>query len=169
MILVDTSVLLDVATVDPKWFAWSSAQFAHFADVDELALSPIVYAELAVKARSPSDLESRLRGFVFRPLTKEIAWRAAKALETYRAAGGKRERVLGDFWIGAHAEVERLALLTRNPHDFTGFKVPRLIAPGENDAPLPPSRPGGRQGSLSPTLPTLRLRRFWRATVAGFG
>jgi predicted nucleic acid-binding protein len=136
MILVDTSVLLDLATVDPKWFLWSSAQIAHFADRDELLLSPVVYAEVAVKALSKSDLDARLSGFGWRPITKEIAWRAAKAFESYRAAGGKRERVLGDFWIGAHAEVEHLALLTRNPRDFDRFKVPLLIAPGQNDAPL---------------------------------
>jgi predicted nucleic acid-binding protein len=140
MILVDTSVLLDIATVDPKWFRWSSAQVAHFADVDELVLSPVIYAELAVKAPSKSDLEARLSGFGFQSLTKEIAWRAAKAFESYRAAGGKRERVLGDFWIGAHAEVEHLALLTRNPRDFARFKVPLMIAPGQNDAPLEAGR-----------------------------
>jgi len=62
MILVDTSVLLDLATEDPKWFAWSSAQVAHFANVDELVISAIIYAELAVKAPAKSDLDRRARG-----------------------------------------------------------------------------------------------------------
>jgi len=139
MILVDTSVVLDIATVDPRWFGWSSAQIAHFANREELVISPIIYAELAVKAPSASDLDARLAGFGWRPLTQEVAWRAAKAFESYRAKGGRRENLLGDFWIGAHAEVEGLALLTRNPADFARFNVPRLIAPGHHDVPVPPA------------------------------
>ena len=139
MILVDTSVLLDVATSDPKWLLWSSAQIGHFAEVDELVISPVIYAELAIKAPSKSGLDARLTEFALRPLTREIAWCAAKAFEKYRAAGGRREKILGDFWIGAHAEVEHLGLLTRNPGDFARFNIRRMIAPGQNDMPLPVS------------------------------
>lgn len=135
MILVDTSVLLDLATQDKTWFAWSARQIAWFGSRDTLALNPVIYGELAVKCDSRADLDSRLAGWDIQPLDLDIAWRAAKAHANYRAQGGKRERILGDFWVGAHAEVKRLKLLTRNPDDFTTFSISHLICPGQNDAP----------------------------------
>ena len=135
MILVDTAVLLDLATQDRDWFVWSARQVAWFGTHDSLAINTIIYGELAVKCDRRGELDSRLAGWRIEPVDTDIVWRAAKAHAAYRAHGGKRERILGDFWVGAHAEVKGLQLLTRNPADFAGFHLPDLICPGQNDAP----------------------------------
>ncbi len=135
MILVDTSVLLDLATQDKRWFAWSARQVAWFGTRDVLAINPVIYGELAVKCERRSELDSRLAGWDIQPIDIDVAWRAAKAHAAYRAHGGKRDRILGDFWVGAHAEVKGLALITRNPEDFADFDLPDLICPGHSDAP----------------------------------
>ncbi|MEX1117298.1 MAG: type II toxin-antitoxin system VapC family toxin [Terrimicrobiaceae bacterium] len=135
MILVDTCVLLDLATEDPRWFDWSLRQITYFGSIEELAYNPVIYAEMGVKERHQGSLDRRFAGWFFDSFDTKIAWRAARAHSDYRARGGKRERVLGDFWIGAHAEVRNWYLLTRNPEDFKEFSLGRrLIHPGHGDA-----------------------------------
>lgn len=136
MILVDTCVLLDLATEDPKWADWSARQLAHFAAQDTLLLSPVVYAEAGQRYRQQGELDEIVQGLQWAALDREVCWRAAKAHAAYRTRGGKRERILGDFWIGAHAEVRGWKLLTRNPADFKDFTLgQQLIHPGHRDAP----------------------------------
>lgn len=140
MILVDTCVLLDLATLDPKWFQWSLRQIEHFGSVDILAYNPVIYAEAGFGVESRSELDDRFSGWSFDPFDREIAWRASKAHQEYRARGGRRERVLSDFWIGAHAEIRSWRLLTRNPDDFNDFRLGRnLIAPNHGDIKVEPS------------------------------
>jgi predicted nucleic acid-binding protein len=134
MILVDSCVLLDIATEDPKWLDWSARQIGHFGSVDTLLLSPVVYAETGQRYQQQSELDRVVAGFQWAPLDRAVAWRAAQAHAAYKARGGKQDRILGDFWIGAHAEVRGWRLLTRNPGDFNDFALSRLlIAPGKND------------------------------------
>ena len=135
MTLVDTCILLDLATRDPKWFDWSLRQLAHFGSVDTLAYNPVIYAETGVGRSRQRDLDEQFVGWHFDSFDKDIAWRAAQAHRSYRARGGRRERVLGDFWIGAHAEVRGWGLLTRNPDDFRDFTLGKnLIHPGVRSA-----------------------------------
>ena len=135
MILVDTCVLLDLSTQDPKWFDWSLRQITHFGSTDTLAYNPVIYAEAGVGLPRQKELDERFSGWHFDVFDKEVSWRASKAHTGYRARGGRRARVLGDFWIGAHAEVRGWRLLTRNPADFNDFVLGKnLIHPGHHDA-----------------------------------
>ncbi len=136
MILVDTCVLLDLATHDPNWFAWSLRQISHFGSVDKLVYNPVIYAEAGVRLTRQKDLDERFSDWQFDPIDTEVAWRASRAHADYLKRGGKRAHVLGDFWIGAHAEVRGWRLLTRNPDDFSRFALGKnLIHPGHHDAP----------------------------------
>jgi len=136
VILVDTCVLLDLSTGDPDWFDWSLRQITHFGSVDTLVYNPAIYAETGVGHAQKKDLDERFFGWRFDPFDTDVCWRAAKAHALYRSRGGKRDRVLGDFWIGAHAEVRGWRLLTRNPDDFQDFALGKnLIRPAHNDAP----------------------------------
>ena len=136
MILVDTCVLLDLSTGDPDWFAWSLRQITHFGSVDTLVYNPVIYAETGVRQARQKDLDQRFFGWRFDRFDTDVAWRASRAHATYRRRGGTREHVLGDFWIGAHAEVRGWRLLTRNPEDFRNFTLGKnLIHPGHHDAP----------------------------------
>ena len=130
MILVDTSVIADVLTKDPDWFDWSSAELESWADRGPIYYNQIVFAELAVKFDSERELENRLAGLTFLPLSLGAAFQAGKAFEKYRRSGGKRARPLPDFLIGAHAYTAHLPLLTRDPRRVrTFFPSVRLITP----------------------------------------
>ena len=130
MILVDTSVIADIFTKDPDWFLWSRAQIEGAASHGPVAYNCMVFAELAVRFDTQKELENRLSAFTYLPLPLNAAFQAGKAFEKYRRAGGKKARPLPDFFIGAHAYVAHLPLLTRDPRRVrTFFPSVRLITP----------------------------------------
>ena len=130
MILVDTSVIADIFTKDVGWFEWSSKQIAHWADQEPVCYNEIVFSELAVKFDTQKELENRLSAFTYLALPLSAAYQAGKAFEKYRRKGGTRARPLPDFYIGAHAYVAHLPLLTRDPRRVrTFFPSVRLITP----------------------------------------
>ena len=131
-VLVDTNVLLDIATEDPLWFAWSASRLAQAANRDGLAINPIVYAELSVHYDTLEALEAALSGHPFARLALpwDAAFVAGKAYRRYRSRGGAKRSPLPDFYIGAHAAVAGLALLTRDAKRYREyFPRLRLIAP----------------------------------------
>ena len=93
MILVDTCVLLDLSTLDPKWFEWSLRQIGHFGSVETLVYNPVIFAEIGVGQMDRNKLDERFLGWVFDPFDRDIAWRAAEAHRRYRARGGRRARI----------------------------------------------------------------------------
>lgn len=130
--MVDSNVLLDVLTEDARWFDWSSRRLAEFAEERILLINPIVYAEVSVGFSRIEDLEEALSPAFFRrdPLPYEAGFLAGKAFLKYRRRGGKRERPLPDFFIGAHAAISDLLLLTRDPVRYrTYFPTVELAAP----------------------------------------
>jgi predicted nucleic acid-binding protein len=131
-VLVDSSVLLDIFTEDPLWFDWSSTALAEAADRQALVVNPVIYAEISVRFDRIEDLEDALTqaGIERRPVPYEAAFLAAKCFLQYRKRGGARTSTLPDFFIGAHAAVEDLALLTRDTERVKAY-FPRLalIAP----------------------------------------
>ncbi len=132
MILVDSNILIDLSSNDPVWSDWSASALHAAMDADVLALNPIIYAEVSVRFRSMDDLEDALELFAFqrRALPYESAFLAGKAFTQYRRLGGARTSPLPDFFIGAHAAVEGLTLLTRDPRRYSRyFPGVRLIAP----------------------------------------
>lgn len=111
---------------------WSSEHLVRAADSGSVAINPIIFAECAFGYVNSADLISDLPvGLELLPLPYEAAFLAGKAFATYRSLGGKRERILGDFYVGAHAEVSSLTLLTRDAGRYrTYFPNVKLIAPG---------------------------------------
>lgn len=131
-VLVDSNVLLDVFTEAPEWFDWSAAALADSAERAILAINPIIYAEVSVGFNRIERLDEHLPERAYRRLA--LPWPAAflagKCFLAYRRAGGSRRSPLPDFYIGAHAAVERMALLTRDPSRYrTYFPKLDLIAP----------------------------------------
>lgn len=129
--LVDSNVLLDLFTDDDQWIDWSSSMLELAATRGRLFINPIVYAEVSVRFDSVEELDDELFDFLDRrPLPWEAAFLAGKCFERYRRAGGARTAPLPDFFIGAHAAVEGLTLLTRDPRRVrTYFPKLRIIAP----------------------------------------
>jgi predicted nucleic acid-binding protein len=131
-VLVDSNVLLDVLTEDSEWFAWSSESLARCADEAELVINPIVYAEVSVGFARIEQLESAFPPDVFvrSPLPWDAAFLAGKCFQAYKRRGGQKRSPLPDFYIGAHAAVSGLSLLTRDPARYgTYFPKLDLIAP----------------------------------------
>ena len=132
IVLVDSSVLLDVMTEDRRWYAWSSGALERCADEGELAINPIVYAEVSIRFEQIEELDDALPESEFRrlPLPWEAAFLAGKSYVRYRRRGGARRAPLPDFYIGAHAAVSGLALLTRDASRYRSyFPKLRVIAP----------------------------------------
>jgi predicted nucleic acid-binding protein len=131
-VLVDSNVILDVLSEDPTWFGWSSDTLADFADRSVLVLNPIVYAEVSVRFETVEELEEALPASRFQrePLPWEAAFLAGKCYVAYRRRGGERRSPLPDFYIGAHAAVRGMILLTRDPSRYRTY-FPRLdiVAP----------------------------------------
>ncbi len=132
VVLVDSSVLLDVLTDDPSWAAWSSEALERCGDESELAINPIIYAEVSIRFERIEDLDAALPETEFRrlPLPFEAGFLAGKSYVRYRRRGGLRRAPLPDFYIGAHAAVSCFALLTRDTARYrTYFPRLRVIAP----------------------------------------
>lgn len=130
--LVDANVLIDVLTEDETWFDWSAEALADAAETGPLWINPIIYAEVSVRFTRIEELEEALPTTDYRraPLPWEAAFLAGKAFVRYRHAGGTRQSTLPDFYIGAHAAVTELDLLTRDRRRYaTYFPTVTLIAP----------------------------------------
>lgn len=130
--LADTSVLLDIVTDDPVWKAWSVEQLHLAAANGAVLINPFIYAELAPAFSSEAALESWFSTTELKraPLPYAAAWPAAQAFARYKKAGGTRTAPLPDFFIGAHAQVEGLTLITRDAARFrTYFPNVKLIVP----------------------------------------
>lgn len=131
-VLVDSNVLLDVATEDPRWGEWSARTLEEIADSEPLAINPLIYAEVSIRYETIEELEEVLPAEVFRRenLPYEAGFLAGKAFLSYRRRGGKRASPLPDFYIGAHAAVAGYRLLTRDAARYRhAFPRLRLIAP----------------------------------------
>jgi predicted nucleic acid-binding protein len=131
-VLFDTNVLLDIATADATWLAWSEAHFRAFTLQGPILINPIIYAELAPAFATRSDLDRWLDLAVFQRLSLPYSagWLAAQAFVKYRRAGGAKSSPLPDFYIGAHAEAEGLTLVTRDVQRYrTYFPNVALVTP----------------------------------------
>lgn len=133
MQLVDTNVLIDVFENDPDWAEWSLQQLRHRSRLTPLAINPVIYAELSIAFSRMEMLDAALATLEMRQLEipRPALFLAGKAFLRYRQQGGTKSNVLVDFFIGAHAAVSRLPLLTRDTRRYrTYFPTVELIAPG---------------------------------------
>lgn len=131
-ILVDSNVLLDVLQEDARWYAWSARQLADCAEQAGLVINPVIFAEVSIGFDTIESLEDALPPEQLRrePLPWEAAFLAGKCFLRYRRSGGTRRSPLPDFFIGAHAAVAGMPLLTRDASRYRSyFPKLALIAP----------------------------------------
>lgn len=132
MLLVDTNVLVDVLQDDPQWADWSIRQLRAQAAVHELAINPVIYAELSVSFSTLEALDEVVATLALRlqEIPLPALFLAGKAFLQYRQRGGSKAQVLPDFFIGAHAAVAGWLLLTRDASRFrTYFPGLEVLAP----------------------------------------
>lgn len=132
VVLVDSNVILDVLTEDARWLSWSEDALSRAAEADVLVINPIIYEEISVRFERIEELEEALPSALFRrdALPWEAAFLAGKCFLAYRRLGGPRRSPLPDFYIGAHAAVRAMTLLTRDATRYRSyFPTLALIAP----------------------------------------
>lgn len=130
--LVDSNVLLDLFTQDPEWSAWSRTRLAEALDRGPVLVNQVVYGEVAHRFSTIEALDEVLTPdrFVRGNLPWAAAFLAATCYRDYRCRGGRRASILPDFFIGAHAAVLGLQLLTRDAARYrTYFPTVDVIAP----------------------------------------
>ena len=134
MVLVDTNVLLDVVLDDPAWADWSQRQLEMASLRGELVINPVIYAELSIAFARIEELEAVVAegGLELQEIPREALFLAGKAFLDYRRRSRTRVKrnVLPDFFIGAHAAVRGIPILTRDVGRYaTYFPTVRLLHP----------------------------------------
>ena len=132
MTFVDSNVLIDILSHDPTWSDWSFRTLVRCSGSGPVLISEVIYAEISVYVGSEAELESIIDDLevTMVRIPKPALFSAGKAYLKYRRAGGIRTGVLPDFFIGAHAQVTGLPILTRDPRRYRAyFPDVELIAP----------------------------------------
>lgn len=131
-VLVDSNVILDVVKQDSRWAAWSAAQLALHADHYPLVINPVIFSEVSIGFATIEEVAEVLPPdyYEYAPIPWSAAFLAGKCFVDYRRRGGGKSLPLPDFFIGAHAAVERLTLLTRDAARYrTYFPTVQLVCP----------------------------------------
>ena len=131
-IMVDSCVLLDILSKDPRWYAWSSETIEEAANNGPVIINPVIYAEVSARFKRIENFEMELPAHIFEyhPIPKPAAFMAGKCFTIYKKRGGKKIRPLSDFFIGAHAAVEGIPLITRDTKLYRSyFPTLQLIHP----------------------------------------
>ena len=121
-VLVDSNIFFDVMFGGVAW-EWSAARLAELGATRQLAVNPVIWAEVGASFGAQAELDRSLEGLMLAklPISFDVAFRAGQAHRAYRNAGGQRERTLPDFLVGAHGEVDRHAVLTRDPKRYRSY------------------------------------------------
>ncbi len=133
--LVDSNVILDVYTDDAVWGDWSESVLNQYHTTHTLCINPVIYTEISIGFDRIEDLETAITqsDFKFLHLPKEALFLAGKAFLQYRRRQGNKTSPLPDFFIGAHAAVANLRLITRDPSRMqTYFPTVQLITPASS-------------------------------------
>lgn len=128
MVLLDTNVILDVVTNDSRWADWSQQQLEAAAAKGSLAINAVIYAELSVGYRRIEELDAALAKtqITMEEIPRAALFLAGKAFQRYKTRGGTRTGVLPDFFIGAHAALLGIPLLTRDAGRYADY-FPKLV------------------------------------------
>lgn len=129
-ILVDTNVILDLFYDTEQWGAWSSEILEHYAKYSTLCINAIIYTEVSIGFENIEDCEKSLVDFSFLPIPKEALFLAGKTFLQYRKSHGIKHSTLPDFFIGSHAVVDNMALISRDKGRYKSyFPGIQLICP----------------------------------------
>lgn len=121
--LIDTNVLLDYVTDDPEWSEWSQHAMETCAAGGPLYINGVIYAETSVNFELAEEFEQTLSAIAVTliEIPRLALFVAGKAFREYRRRGGMRTSVLPDFFIGAHAAVAGLTLLSRDVARYRSY------------------------------------------------
>jgi predicted nucleic acid-binding protein len=130
--LLDSDILIDIFAGDGPWTAWSEEMLIEALEGGAAFVNQVVYAEVSVRFATVEKCDRALdiQGIERMPLPWPASFLAGRAYSEYRRRGGAKRSPLPDFFIGAHAAVEGLPLLTRDPARYRSyFPTVELITP----------------------------------------
>jgi predicted nucleic acid-binding protein len=124
---VDTNIWIDCIGADNRWYDWSVEQLQRCSEQAPLHVNLVIYTELLIPGPDVAALDVMLDVYETRrsPLPWTCAGLAAKAYQSYRQRGGTRLIPLPDFYIGAHAAIANLSVLSRDVRPYRRY-FPRL-------------------------------------------
>ncbi len=131
-ILIDSCILLDLFTNDPKWGDWSESILDEYSQTNTLYINSIVYTEISIGFREIEELEKVIAqlGFKVLEIPREALFLTGKAFLKYRRNKGTKNSPLPDFFIGAHASVSKFSLITRDVAKYKAyFPQIKLVSP----------------------------------------
>jgi len=134
-ILVDSCVLLDLFTNDEQWADWSENTLEKYSQINTLYINSIVYTEVSIGFNKVEEIEEAIGelGIKVLEMPRETLFLTGKAFLKYKKNKGNKTSPLPDFFIGAHASVSKLDLITRDLSKYkTYFPRVNLIHPYEN-------------------------------------
>ncbi len=135
--LVDSCVLIDVLADDPQWADWSIQKLEILGNQAPLVINPLILAEISPRFACAADLEAAL---AMLPLQRQaLPWDAAflagQAFKVYRQSKGMQRSPMPDFYIGAHALLSGMRLLTRDANRYRNY-FPKLSVVCPESSPL---------------------------------
>jgi predicted nucleic acid-binding protein len=131
-ILLDSCILLDLFTNDPKWADWSESILDKYSQTNTLYINTIIYTEISIGFKKIEELEEAISQLNIKVLEipREALFLAGKAFLKYRSNKGTKNSPLPDFFIGAHANVSMFSLVTRDVAKYkTYFPQINLVCP----------------------------------------
>ena len=131
-VLVDTNVWVDCIDETSHWHSWATEQLQACSERYPLHVNVVIYTELLIPGPNVAALDAMLD--IYETLRTPLPWAAASltaaAYGLYRRRGGAKHKPLPDFFIGAHAAVSNLSVLTRDPKPYMSyFARLEVIAP----------------------------------------
>ena len=130
-VLVDTNIWVDCIDKASPWHDWAIEQLQVCSERSPLHVNLVIYTELLVPDPDVAALDNLLD--VYETLRSPLPWAcaalAARAFAAYRRRGGSKRLPLPDFYIGAHAAISNLTVLTRDPGGYRSY-FPRLVVLG---------------------------------------
>lgn len=130
-VIVDTNIILDVITDDPKWANWSIDILEEYSS-KSLLINSAIYAELSFGYKQMNDLDNLIRdfGLLYKNIPRLGLFKAGKAFRVYKSRKGSKNFVLPDFFIGGHAESIEVSIITRDVNRYkTYFPTVQIINP----------------------------------------
>ncbi len=132
MIAIDSSVLIDLLAGDDAAAEGAEASLRECLSAGPVAVCDVVLAEVTTALRDGAEVLGVLEemGLSFHATEAKAAVRAGEMQRRYRQRGGKRQRTVPDFLVGAHALLQCNALITRDAGFFRDyFKGLKVIVP----------------------------------------
>ena len=122
MILIDTNVVIDARDASQANHAWAARQIEEAVAGEGGSIDAVTLAELCAGSSKPGDIEPGIRKLGLQIIdlpaaASEICGMAYRRYVVARRAsgGGPAPKIpLPDFFIGAHAQIMRWKLATRD-------------------------------------------------------